>query len=366
MHPILAQRRRLGLYLVSWTPVAVVLTAMLALSAGSSWPEAIALTVPLLIIYAFLCLGAWYACRALPLRHAALPKALGSHLLTALLSASVWVGVALGLAWLLDRDGLFPGARERIAGQVGPLLALGVVLYLLSVAVHYLLTAAQASRDAERRALRAELAATEAELRALKAQIDPHFLFNSLNSISALVTSEPKAAREMCIRLGDFLRATLRLGALETIPLRQEMEMVERFLHIERVRFGARLEVDIQSDESCLDCTVPSLLLQPLVENALKHGIANLVEGGTVRIEASRKGDTLRLAVENPVDPDPAPSRGAGVGQANVRERLASMYGDRARLRVRRDEGTFRVEALLPAAAPRRGATATRDQEEEA
>jgi len=363
MHPILAQRRLLGLYLVAWTPLAAVLALMLVLSGGSSWAEAITLAVPLLTVYAFLCLGAWYACRALPLRHAALAKTLGSHLATAALSASVWVGLAGALAWLLDRDRLFPGARERVAGQTGPLVALGVLLYLLAVTVHYLLVAARASREAEQRALRAELSATEAELRALKAKLDPHFLFNSLNSINALIGSEPAAAREMCVRLGDFLRATLRLGELETVPLRQELELVERFLLIEKVRFGDRLQVETRVEDPCLDRLVPPLLLQPLVENALKHGIANLVEGGTVRIEIRRTNDALHLVVENPVDPEAAPRRGAGLGLANVRERLASMYGEQARLRVQAEASSFRVEAVLPATGRGRSAPSPSDEE---
>src|SRR4029079_2516584 len=151
----------------------------------------------------------------------------------------------------------------------------GFLLYLLAMAVSYLAAAFEVSRDAERRGLELQVLAREAELRALRAQLDPHFLFNSLQSISALTTADPPAARRMCLLLADFLRDTLAVGSQARIPLRSELLLAQRFLEIEQVRFGERLRVDIEPEQAG-DIAVPPLILQPLVENAVRHGIAHV------------------------------------------------------------------------------------------
>jgi LytS/YehU family sensor histidine kinase len=243
-----------------------------------------------------------------------------------------------------------PAAEQaRFASQVQPLLlGAGVLLYLLSVAFHYVLLAAEGRRDAERREREARELAGQAELRALKAQLNPHFLFNSLNSISALTAADPAGARQMCVLLGDFLRRTLGLGERNAIPLADELSLCRCFLAVEQVRFGARLRVEEDIEKDAERCLVPALVLQPLVENAVKHGVANLPDGGLVRLEARRGNGHLSLAVENAFDPD-CPVRRGGVGLENVRRRLETRYGEQASLRVLSTEDRFRVRISLPA-----------------
>jgi LytS/YehU family sensor histidine kinase len=225
----------------------------------------------------------------------------------------------------------------------------GVILYGQSIAVHYVLLAFESARAAERRVLESQVTAREAELRALRAQLNPHFLFNSLNSISALTGSEPEAARRMCQLLGDFLRLSLALGARERVAFSEELALAERYLAIEQVRFGARLGVETQIELRARACQVPPLLIQPLIENAVKHGVADRVEGGVVRIEARRRGETLEVAVENPRDPEAPPRRGHGLGLKNVRERLLALDPRNARVDVFGEPERFRVLLTLPA-----------------
>ena len=216
-----------------------------------------------------------------------------------------------------------------------------MLLYSVSVASHYALLAVQASREAE-------LQARDAELRALKAQINPHFLFNSLNSITALTAIDPAKAREMCILLSDFLRKTLGLGERESISWREELQLAQTYLDVEQVRFGARLRVEMNVDDVCADCLVPPLVLQPLIENAVKHGIATLVEGGTIRVESHVNDGLLAVSVENGFDPEsPAPRR-HGLGLRNVRSRLETRFGDAARLTSRSENNHFRAEIVVP------------------
>jgi LytS/YehU family sensor histidine kinase len=227
---------------------------------------------------------------------------------------------------------------------------MGVLVYLLSVAVHYLVLALETAREAELRGVQARVLAREAELRALRAQVDPHFLFNSLNSISALTSEDPAAARRMCLLLSGFLRRSLALGARDRITLEEELALVADYLAIEKVRFGPRVDVRQEVGEASLICAVPPLLLQPLVENAVRHGLAHLLEGGTIRITARRKGGRLSIAIENPRDPERPTRRGEGVGIANVRDRLRSLYGDEASASFRADDASYRVDLNLPAA----------------
>jgi LytS/YehU family sensor histidine kinase len=235
------------------------------------------------------------------------------------------------------------------------LLGLGVLFYLLSVNFYYVLLAEQASQEAEARVLQASILAREAELKALKAQVNPHFLFNSLNSISALTSSDAPRAREMCVLLGDFLRRTLGLGEKSAIPLEEELSLVRAFLAVEKIRFGARIQMEENVEKEALEIQIPPLLLQPLVENAVAHGIANLVEGGWIKLDAHCGGGNLSITIENNFDPDAPPRRRGGVGLANVRQRLLARYGERASFVVKTDSGCFRVEMVMPVELEVRG-----------
>jgi LytS/YehU family sensor histidine kinase len=151
----------------------------------------------------------------------------------------------------------------------------------------------------------------------------------------------------MCLLLGDFLRGTLQVGSLDRIPLSQELALVDQFLAIEQVRFGSRLRVDRAVDDAALGCVVPPLILQPLAENAIRHGLGQLVEGGTVRIAAHVNEGRLTMSIENPVEGRGRRS-GSGLGLENVRRRLDAAYGRDAAMSSGIEDGIFRVVVSLP------------------
>jgi sensor histidine kinase YesM len=348
MHPILQDWGRFVAYLAAWGLVGLLVAVQLAFAGPISWLESFALAVPLALLFGFVGLGAFWVCQAAPLQLSRIVRSLGTQLAAAALSALLWLAAARGLAVALERLDVFPGLGARLL-QVAPLLVgLGVALFLLTSALNYLLMAMGASQLALQRALQFEIASREAELRALRAQIHPHFLFNSLNSINALIAAKPEDARRLCVRLGDFLRRSLTLGAREAIPLAEELDLAEQLLAIEKVRFGERLSHQVVADDEARACSVPPLLLQPLVENAVTHGIAQRLEGGLVRIEAERRGAELWIAISNPRDIDAAPRRGAGIGLENVKRRLAALHGDEAELRAIPSDEAYRVELRLP------------------
>jgi LytS/YehU family sensor histidine kinase len=149
--------------------------------------------------------------------------------------------------------------------------------------------------------------------------------------------------------MADFLRRSLTVGSRETIPLAEELDLAEQLLSIERVRFGERLSHAVVADDAARACAVPPLLLQPLVENAVTHGIAQTIEGGEIRIEAERRGPELRITIVNPRDADAQGRKGAGIGLQNVRRRLLALHGDAADVQVLPGDTSFRVELRLPA-----------------
>jgi len=351
MSEALGARPRLLVHLLAWTLVGGVVTVLLHAMVGAPWPAAAAFAIPLSLAAAPASMSGFYLTRALPLTPETAVRVAGTVVSAALVTSGAWA--AVGHVWwlALNRSGvaaLHLGPAQPTA--VAPLLvAVGTMAYIVAMAMHYVFRAYEAAADVERRVLTSEIAAREAELRALRAQIDPHFLFNSLNSISGLVGVDPARARSMAQRLGDFLRDSLTLGAEGRIPLDREVALVRQYLEIEQVRFGPRLLVGSAVSAYAGRAMVPALLLQPLVENAVRHGIATCVDGGTVSIQAERAGDSVVIVVQNPRDPEARSRRGTGLGLDIVRRRLRAAFGDEASMLAEAGEHGYRVVVTIPA-----------------
>lgn len=329
MHPLIAHPRRLVAYALAWVPVGAVLAFWLQAEGGPLGVHAAAAGLGLAWLLAALCLPVWYICRALPLR-AQPGAAAAAHGLAAVVVGAAW---AAGVGWMLGRW----DAGLMVVGLAGTLL------FLLIVMASYLGMGVAKIRGMA-------LLAREAELRALKAQINPHFLYNSLNSISALAAADPQRAQEMCVRLGDFLRRTLGLGEETAVALERELELVHDYIAIEKIRFGDRLHYSERVASAARTLQLPPLLLQPLVENAVVHGIGQLLSGGEIELEAEPSQGGLRLTVRNPFDADVPARRRGGLGLANVRARLQAGYGAGADLEVQAADGLFLVRLTLPLA----------------
>ena len=234
--------------------------------------------------------------------------------------------------------------------------ALVAVLIALTV---YALEYERVGRMAREREGELQMLATQAQLEMLRMQLQPHFLFNSLNAIAALIDVEPRAAQRMIDQLGGFLRQTLVMAPHAEVPLRDELALVSQYLDIERIRFGGRLRVSVEVADGVSDALVPALLLQPLVENAVRHGIQPSIPGGTLSVRAHASARALHIEVaddgvgltSSPVDP------AAGIGLRNSRERLRHSYGADASLVLEpRTGGGTLATVSLPL---RRGVPAT-------
>jgi two-component system sensor histidine kinase AlgZ len=346
MHPVLTDRRRLALYLFTWLLLAILLALLVIEPGRRGIPPAVLLTLPPTLVYAFVCLAAWYPVRAMPLERSNVWTMLVSHAFAAMVLSGVWVMLFRFSARLSMP--FVEGGETAIANRAPALFVAGALLYLLAVAFHYLLVAIERAARVEKQEIEVRMLAREAELKVLKAQLDPHFLFNSLNSISSLCGSNPASARTLTTLLAEYLRKSLRTGSAESITLSEELELASSYLAIERIRFGPRLELAQEIDESVRGFRVPPLLLQPLVENAVKHGIGQLLDGGTLQIAAVRDRGQVRISVDNRCDPDRVPQHGEGIGLQNTRRRVETFYGPAARVEIVEEPSRFHVALVLP------------------
>ena len=346
-------RRSAALYLAAWLMLGLMLAGLLDATSGAGLAASLVFALPLVLVYAAVCgFSAYYLCRAYPLGRRSTPAVLAVFFASAVCAALLWCAAAsawaAGWQWLAPRNEGVVMSRPLTAAMFG----VGVLLYGMSACAHYLALEFERARGLERRELELKLLAQDAELRMLRTQIDPHFLFNSLNSISALTAIDAGAARDMTLRLAGFFRHTLGLEAHRKVTLLAEVELVERFVAIEQVRFGPRLVFECEVSADAEPCLLPPMILQPLVENAVKHGIGQLLDGGAVRVRAERAGSRLKLRIENDVDPDAtAKAEGGGIGLANVRARLRAAYGVEASVHAARVDNLFRVDLVLPAEA---------------
>jgi signal transduction histidine kinase len=224
-------------------------------------------------------------------------------------------------------------------------LLMGSWLYLIVAGLSYAVRAQRKARAHEAAAAEAQVLAQQAQLAALRAQINPHFLFNALHSVGALVGSDPAGADQALERLGDLLRYALHAG--DQVPLRNELAFTMDYLALEQLRYGDRLRLSRQVDDAAEAVLVPPLILQPLVENAVRHGIADRSAGGSIQLTARVDGGRCRLTVTD--DGEGArESSSAGVGLASVSRRLSALYGPRARLTVEQRHRGFGVSIDLP------------------
>lgn len=219
-------------------------------------------------------------------------------------------------------------------------------IYLIVLSIAHTLHFYRRAREREIRASELATRLAEARLQALRMQIQPHFLFNSLNALATLMHKNVPAAEEMLTTLSDFLRLTLDGPAEQEVPLHRELEYVEHYLKLEKIRFGDRLVTHIKTAPDTLAAHVPTLILQPLIENAVRHGIESKAEPGTISILSWRQEGVLYLAVrDNGIGVTMPPTE--GIGLANIRARLAELYGDQASMTLYSGGGT-EVKIRLP------------------
>lgn len=279
---------------------------------------------------------------------------------TALLPRVLGLSLALGAVWATAVFGYLYGPLDYPwEAKVGPALVIagtsinGAFLFMGWFAIYFIYHAFERVQRMQVEQLRLSATAKDSELRALKSQINPHFLFNSLNSLRALIDEDPPRAREAVTRMANMLRYSLQSGAQGTVAFEDELRIVEDYLALEQIRHENRLSVrwDVAEDLRMRALPVPPMLLQTLVENAVKYGIGTRREGGEIAISASCEGAALRIRVTNPGELSAAHGQpvSTGVGLRNASERLKLLFGGRATLELRAaPPGSVTAEVYIP------------------
>ena len=250
------------------------------------------------------------------------------------------------ITYLLGGDEFYASFLEKSI-PIRAIISLLVLTFL--TITNWLLYNIQEQKEKEQRRNDAEQLVKEAELARLRQQLKPHFLFNSLNSISALAGTKPNEARKMIQQLSDFLRGTLKKDEQQTVPLNEELDHLKLYLEIEKVRFGHRLQIEISIEPENLEAYLPPLLLQPIVENAIKFGLYDTVEDITISILAHSENNVLHIQIKNPFDSDTQQANeGTGFGLSSVQRRLFLLYARNDLMTTEKKNGQFITSLKIP------------------
>ena len=354
---MMARSRFLLAYLAAWVPFAALYALLIYLSSeigpgrDRSAYGAVSGGVVSIVIAALLGLVVWSVSRRLAERQPAVSAAVVAHVLLAIAYAVTWTGfIGLSIAFFAPPR-VFRMFLQYAAGWNA---LTGLFLYGMVAGIAHAVTVGARLRRERDAASKAEALRARAELSALRAQMNPHFLFNTLHSISALARTDPGAVEDALERLALLLRRLLdvnRAGA-DQIALAEEWEIVRDQLELEKLRFGDRLRVVTEIETDALECQVPVFTLQPLVENAVRHGVASQTKPCTVTIAARVRGDTLEIDVrdDGPGADVKAAMSAPGLGLRAIHQRLLAQYGDRAGVHVESGPSAgFKVLVTLPA-----------------
>jgi len=345
-HPFTSQRRTIIIYSILWLFVAVINAVLLRFSLNFSLAVSLAESFLESILFGLFGLILWYPIRYIPFRKNAPVYSVMTHVLAGMLLVFTWLFLTVGvLGAIFSQNEEYNSYLENSLFWRG---FVGLMFYLVMVLVYYLVSYSRSLRERAQAEEKLRTLVKESELNMLKSQINPHFLFNSLNSISSLINKNPEEAREMIIRLSDFLRYSLKHRENKFVTLEEEIVRMKDYLSIEKVRFGDKLKYELNLGEKCGDVKVPTMILQPLVENAIKHGVYESLEPVSITFMCAHHQDYLKLQLINDYDPDQPVRKGTGVGLQNVSERLRLAYDGRAGITRSAEHGIFEITMIIP------------------
>lgn len=271
-------------------------------------------------------------------------------LITHVVGAAILIALCITVTWKI-LEFIFADKALYLTFLKDSLLwraALATIIYLLIALNYYVLIYNQEFKMRKVNESDLKRLLKDAELDMLKLQLNPHFIFNSLNSISSLTLTNPEKAQEMVISLSEFLRYSIKPNKDKLIPLRNELDAIKRFVEIEKVRFGERLQVEIKCSNECKNKLLPPLIIQPLVENAIKYGVHETIENSSISIYCSCTNTILEVIVKNNFDPKGIPSVKTGIGLKNVSNRLDLLYGSKGLLQIDKQNATFIIKLFIP------------------
>jgi sensor histidine kinase YesM len=345
-NPIISSVRNIYLYLFFWLVVIILNFLLLNLVFKIDFAASVADSLVFNLLLSGLGLSFWYSTRYISFEDASFSKIIINHVLGAVAVSVIWL--FCGYAVLKVILGVNDAYQNFFISILPWRFLIGVLLYFVITSFYYIII--YYSGFQERKLHESELKnlITQAELRSLKFQINPHFIFNSLNSMSALTTIDPEKARSMILKLAEFLRYTLANNDQQKNKLKDELKNIKLYLEIEKIRFEDKFDFTEELTEECLEHEVPNMLLQPLFENAIKHAVYESLEKVKVILKCSGENGFLKIEVSNTYDPQTKTKKGTGVGLKNISERLKLIYHHDELMKVEKTDNVFRVTLFIP------------------
>ncbi len=348
MQSFIYSRKNIIFVTLIWMAISAGILFVLKSITGGAWLQLGILLGPPLLLELFILISTVYLCRVIDIQQTAFWKGILQHLAAAAIILAVWLQLTMIYSELLVLATQTIIWRELFNQTLTMLAAMNLLFYFVAVLFHYLILNMEAARQAREEALEEHLAATQAELKALKDTVHPHFLFNSLTAMNTLIERDTAKAQELCGKLTNFLRYSLQYGQQEWVTLAQEMEHVQNYLEIERVRLGGRLKTSVYVDDGLAEAPAPPFLLLPLVENAVKHGVSQLLTGGVIEITTRNGGSFWDVQVSNNFPKETAMDKSHGHGLRTLEQRLRRLYDGAAILKTRKEGDFFRVMVRVP------------------
>ncbi|RPI71248.1 MAG: GHKL domain-containing protein [Ignavibacteriales bacterium] len=345
-HPILKDRQNLTIYLLIWLGVLLSYQANVSFGIGLELEYALADNLLINLFLPGLGISYWYSAKYISFENNSVIKIFLSHLFGGVFITALWLAIGY---YLVNSVVGFSSVYTDFFLEILPWrIVVGILYYFLFTAFYYLII--YYSSYQERIVKESELKnlITQAELKSLKFQINPHFIFNSLNSMSALTVINPEKARSMILKLADFLRYTLASNEKQTTNLNEELKNIRLYLEIEKIRFEDKFDFIEDLEKECLNIKVPSMILQPLFENAIKHAVYEALEKVTLNLTAKLQDGFMEIKVENNFDGDSDGKSGTGIGLSNIRNRLELIYNRKDLFNIIKKKNLFSVTIYIP------------------
>jgi sensor histidine kinase YesM len=348
-HPVLGNRVWLIVWWLAWLFLAMGQSLLFYFAYGSFTRVSILDSGISLLIYSGLSLSLWYPFSYFNSGEIKTIPLISNLVLTGAITIAIWV-----LLTKVIMANILPEAQNYLSYWDITLpyrIGTGAIIYFLVILTYFLNVSLSNLSEKNAKEVRLQNIVKETELRLLRSQINPHFLFNSLNSISSLTITDPEKARDMIVKLSEFMRYALSRKDEQPVTLRSEIENLMLYLEIEKVRFGDRLTTEEIIDGDCLDFKIPVLLLQPLYENAIKHGVYESTETVKITTNAKIADGYILITISNNYSPSPSQKKGTGTGLSNVSRRMELFYGNKASINASRENGIYTVTLYMPAEA---------------
>jgi two-component system, LytTR family, sensor kinase len=349
MSAILKKFQLQFLYIMMWVVLAIFHLLVLYWGYNIRFSSAIADSLVFNFMFAILGVGLWFSVKFSQLQKKNVFEILFQHLSTSTILMLLWIFVSKALLDVMLKSDV--SYIEFLDRSLTMRVFSGILFYGLLVSIYYLIASFRELNEKAKKEAMLTTMLKEAELDMLRSQIRPHFLFNSLNAISSLTISRPEQAQEMVIKLSEFMRYSLSQQGEMMSTLEKELYHIGLYLDIEQVRFSGKLKIINEVDENVLAWKVPSMLLQPLVENAIKYGVYGSEGQSNICLKAFAENNHLQISISNNFDPDDTPRKGTGTGLRNVARRLETIYSQTGLMQVKNNGSDFEVLLKIPSYA---------------